>query len=97
MKKVDVTMIAIAIQTVRQISADHSRTLDVKPHASSEQFRAAARTATAQLNGFGFTVRDDYRGAAISFGGIRATSTANIGRAMTNWLRAAEAKIGAAA
>src|SRR3546814_18096049 len=62
-----------------------------------EQSRAAERTAVGQLEDYGARVRDDWRGARINLCGISSTSTNGISGAMTNWLRAAEAKIGGAA
>lgn len=96
-KAIDVTMVTLAIRAVQEISAEHSQAIDIHPYPSFDQFKAAARSAEAKLSDYGFRITDDYRGAYISLHGIRSGSTAGIGGAMTNWLRAAEKKIGDAA
>lgn len=95
MKKVDVTLVMHAIGAVREISDECSSKADWM--AAREQSHEAARTAVRQLEDYGATVRDDWRGGVLSLCGIRSTSTGGIRGAMTNWLRAAEAKIGDAA
>jgi hypothetical protein len=98
MKKVDVTMVAIAIRTARDIADSFSDKLGYDgSDGAYDRGRQASASAKNQLEDFGFTVRDDYRGHAVSFGGVRATCTGGLLGAVQNWLRKAEAKIGDAA
>lgn len=94
MKKIDVTMVAIAIRTVIAIRGDFEDRTDADPDLDS--LGAASRSAVASLEDFGFSVRDDYRGFSLAFGGIRSTCTAGVGGAMWNWLRKAEKAVDAA-
>lgn len=63
-------------------------------------WRAARDTAfdraAVHLAGLGATIRQDWRGAAISFAGIRATSTSELNGALHNWLTQARRKAGGA-
>ena len=97
MKKVDVTLLTHAIGAVRAISEELKKTLDTVPYASFEEFKAALRAAERQLEDYGARIRDDWRGARINLCGIQSSGTGGIHAAMSNWLRAAEAKIGGAA
>ncbi len=93
MKKVDVTLVTHAIGAVRAIGEECSRNADWVN--ARERSHAAARSAVRQLEDYGARVRDDWRGARISLCGISSTSTGGVRGAIANWLRAAEAKIGA--
>lgn len=95
MKKViDVTLVTHAIGAVRAICEELKRTLDTVPYASFDEFKAAHRKAERQLEDYGAKIRDDWRGARINLCGISSSSTGGLHGSMTNWLRAAEAKIG---
>lgn len=62
-------------------------------HAARE---AAREGATRQLLSVGARVREDFRGATISFAGVRAQSTCGISGAMANWIASAQRKCVAA-
>jgi hypothetical protein len=50
----------------------------------------ANAAAIAALTAAGATVRDDWRGTALKFDGLRVTCTGGIGGALNNWLARAE-------
>lgn len=59
--------------------------------------RIATDAAVFAIEALGGVIRDDANVFALTLGGVRSTSTSGILGAMTNWLRAAEPKIGGAA
>ena len=99
MKKVDVTMLRIAVKAVRSIECELRNKLTAlrsgpyNPDGRGE----ATRAALSELADLGFSIRDDAYAFAIRLGGLRAESTSGVLGAMTNWLRAAETKIRGAA
>ncbi|ALJ14231.1 hypothetical protein [Sphingopyxis macrogoltabida] len=98
-KAVDAKMLRIAISAVRPIE-DELRTQLRALHTGRYDADGRRNATSAALDGLtklGFTIVDNASVFAIRLGGLRAESTTGVLGAMTNWLRAAEAKIGAAA
>ncbi|MGV0912417.1 hypothetical protein [Martelella sp. FOR1707] len=76
--------------------------VELVPHAemraSVEAHRAGAKAAFERLaEREGAKVRDNWNGAQIILGGIKATSTSGPAGALSNWVRAAELKLSAEA
>ncbi len=93
----DITMITIALRTIQSISEEHAeRISEVRrgPDWGTDRIRSFDRHAEGQLVDFGFSIRDSHTGYAISFKGVRASSTSGIASAMGNWIAAAERRIG---
>lgn len=94
----DITMLTIALRTIRSISDEHAeRCTEARqgPFGSGQKIRQIELYTEGQLVDFGFSIRDGHTGYAISFKGVRASSTAGISVAMSNWAAAAERRIGA--
>ena len=91
-------MLTVALRTIRSISDEHAeRCSEVRrgPDWGTDRIRSFDRYAEGQLVDFGFSARYNFTAFFISFGGVRASSTSGIAGAMTNWIKAAERRIGA--
>lgn len=94
-KAIDVMLVTDAMRAVRAISEELKGKLDALPYGRFDESKSARRNAVCQLEDYGFRVRDDWRGTRLGILGIHSTCTGGVQGAMRNWLRAAEAKIGA--
>lgn len=88
----DITMLTIALRTIRSIKDQHQDFFQRKG-GDLTALRVADREAAAELRDFGFTVNDSVAGSSISYKGVRATCTAGLAGAMINWIAAAERRV----